>query len=180
MVAVVSLLDAKHSEIVNDIINDLEATFGLRGVKITADPHITWLICEVGKLAELKVYLKRVAGETEIIKVNTTGLGIFPGQHPVIFVPVIRADGLNLIHARLSQGIRAFSEQTVKFYNPEQWVPHISLALRDTTSALLPQIISHLNKKTFNWEIKLNNISILENAGDKFTLDTIYALQHPE
>lgn len=176
MVAVVSLLDAKHSEIVNDIINDLEETFGLRGVKITADPHITWVICEVEKLAELKTYLKRVAGETNIITVNTTGLGIFPGRHPVVFVPVIRADGLNLIHARLSEDIRAFSDQTVTYYNPERWVPHISLALRDTTPALLPQLVSHLNKKIYNWEISLNNISILVNTGDKFILETIYAL----
>ncbi len=151
MVAVVSLLDAAHTRVVNDIIDDLESTFGIRGVKITADPHITWVICEVSKVMQLKSYLSKVASKTCPIKVKTTGLGIFPGAHPVIFVPVIRADGFNLIHAELFNGIRPFSKESVTFYNPDQWVPHISLALRDTTAKLLPQIVSHLNCKRNHW-----------------------------
>ena len=177
MVAVVSLLDAAYTRIVNDIINDLERTFGIRGVKITADPHITWMICEVSRLAQLKRYLSQVAGNTRPIRVKTTGLGVFPGQHPVIFVPVIRADGLNLMHTQLFNGIRPFSGDTVNFYNPDQWVPHISLALRDTTPELLPQLVSHLNQRTFNWEIELNNISILMKSGEQYTQEAIYQLQ---
>lgn len=176
MVAVVSLLDAEHTKIVNQIIDDLEQTFGLRGVKITADPHITWLICAVEKLAELKRYLTQVAGNSSCIKVNTTGLGIFPGQNPVIFVPVIRADGFNQVHAQLFRDINAFSGQTVNFYNPDQWVPHISLALRDTTPELLPHIVTHLNQKTYNWEILLDNISILNKSGDYFKQEAVYPL----
>lgn len=179
MVAVVSLLDAAHTKLVNDIINDLESTFGLQGVKITADPHMTWLICEVEKLTELKNYLKQVARQTSYITVKTTGLGIFPGEHPVIFVPVIRADGLNLLHAQLCEGIRQFSWPTVPHYNPDQWVPHISLALRDTAPELLSKLVTHLNKNTYNWELVLNNISILKKEGEHFILDTICALNAP-
>ncbi len=174
MVAVVSLLDAEHSQIVNEIIDDLERIFGLSGVKITADPHITWLICEVEKLAHLKNYLSEIAGQTKSVKVKTTGLGIFPGEHPVIFVPVIRDDGFNQVHAMLYQGIRAFSRHTVNFYNPDQWVPHISLALRDTTPELLPELVTYLNKRTYNWEIELNNISILRNDNNQFRQDVTY------
>jgi 2'-5' RNA ligase len=176
MVAVVSLLDAAYTRIVNEIINDLEHTFGLRGVKITADPHITWVICEVSKLMQLKTYLSKVAGCTYNIRVKTTGLGVFPGKHPVIFVPVIRADGLNMMHTQLFNGIQPISGDTVTFYNPDQWVPHISLALRDTTPELLPQIVSHLNQRTFNWEIELNNISILMKSGEQYTQEAIYSL----
>ena len=176
MVAVVSLLDADHTKIVNEIIEDLEQTFGIRGVQITADPHITWLICEVGKLKQLKAYLSHISTQINPIKVNTTGLGIFPGENPVIFVPVIRADGFNQVHATLYEGIRAFSKHTVNFYNPDQWVPHISLALRDTTPELLPAIITHLNKRTYNWQIELNNISILRKEFDQFRQDTTFLL----
>ncbi|MDQ3292792.1 MAG: 2'-5' RNA ligase family protein [Bacteroidota bacterium] len=174
MVAVVSLLDAEHSQIVNEIIDDLERIFGLRGVKITADPHITWLICEVEKLGQLKTYLSEIAGQTSSVRVKTTGLGIFPGEHPVIFVPVIRADGFNQVHAELYRGIRAFSRQTINFYDPENWVPHISLALRDTTPEILPELISYLNKRTYNWEIELNNFSILRNENNRYLQDTTY------
>ncbi|RDC62588.1 2'-5' RNA ligase family protein [Adhaeribacter pallidiroseus] len=174
MVAVVSLLDAKHTRMVNEIIADLERIFGLKGVKITADPHITWLICEVEKLTELKSYLKEVAGQTTSVQVKTTGIGIFTGEHPVIFVPVIRADGFNQVHAELFRGIRTFSRQTVNFYDPDNWVPHISLALRDTTSDLLPQIVQYLNQRTYNWKIQLDNISILKNEANQYLLDETY------
>ncbi|QMU28532.1 2'-5' RNA ligase family protein [Adhaeribacter radiodurans] len=174
MVAVVSLLDAEHSKIVNGIIDDLERIFGLRGVKITADPHITWLICEVEKLAQLKTYLSEAAGQTNSVRVKTTGLGIFPGEHPVVFVPVIRADGFNQVHAELYRGIRTFSRNTINFYDPDNWVPHISLALRDTTPKILPEIISYLNKRTYNWDIELNNFSILRSENNQFRQDTTY------
>jgi 2'-5' RNA ligase len=174
MVAVVSLLDALHTQIVNEIINDLEQVFGINGVKITADPHITWVICEVEKLAELRTYLKEIAEQTTLVKVKTTGLGIFPGEHPVIFVPVIRADGFNQVHAELFQGIRSFSRHTVNFYDPDNWVPHISLALRDTTPEILPKIVQYLNQRTYNWEIELDNVSILRNEANKYLLDETY------
>ncbi|MDQ4141635.1 MAG: 2'-5' RNA ligase family protein [Bacteroidota bacterium] len=174
MVAVVSLLDAEHSQIVQEIIDDLERIFGLRGVKITADPHITWLICEVEKLAQLKTYLSEVASQTNSVRVKTTGLGIFPGEHPVIFVPVIRADGFNQVHAELYRGIRSFSRHTINFYDPENWVPHISLALRDTTPEILPELISYLNQRTYNWDIELNNFSILRNENNQYRQDTTY------
>ena len=174
MVAVVSLLDAEHTQMVNEIIDDLEQVFGLKGVKITADPHITWLICEVEKLTELKSYLKEVAGQTTAVLVKTTGIGIFTGEHPVIFVPVIRADEFNQVHAELFKGIRSFSRQTVNFYDPDNWVPHISLALRDTTSEKLPHIVKYLNERTYNWKIQLDNISILKNEANQYLLDETY------
>ncbi|QNF34535.1 2'-5' RNA ligase family protein [Adhaeribacter swui] len=174
MIAVVSLLDALHTQIVNEIIDDLERVFGLQGVKITADPHITWLICEVEKLNELKSFLKEVASQTQSIVVKTTGLGIFPGENPVIFVPVIRADGFNLVHAALFQGIRTFSRHTVNFYDPDNWVPHISLALRDTTPELLPHLVQYLNQRTYNWQIELNNLSILRSENNRFRQDVTY------
>lgn len=178
MVAVVSLLDAEHSKIVNDIISELEINFNISGVKITPYPHITWLISEIDKLAELKHYLKQAAQSSDIIHVSTAGLGIFPGEQPVIFVPVIRADNLNKFHARLFEDINAFSTQTVQFYNPSYWIPHISLALHDTDPQILPELIAYLNQRTYNWKIALDNITILKKEGDYFSKEASFQLRN--
>ncbi len=171
MIAITSLLDKEHSAKVVGLIDNLESRFGLTGVKMTPYPHVTLLTAEIPDIQELKEYLDQVCIETPPFKIRTTGLGIFPGVAPVVFVPVLRTPILNQLHSKLHQDVSEMSSEMGVYYNPNMWLPHISLALGDTTQELLGPILEFLSKINFNWEINITNLTILQKSGDFFLKD---------
>ncbi len=171
MIAIASLLDDKSTERVHELTEDLEEKFGLNGVKITPYPHLTLLTAEVADMDELKQYLELTCYETDKFKIRTTGLGVFPGKNPVVYIPVLRTPPLNRLHERLQADISEMSTEMGLFYNTNLWLPHITLALGDTTPEVLGPLFTYLCEYTFNWEITLDNLIILQKCGDYYLKD---------
>lgn len=180
MIAITSLLDNIHSEKVTEITDELESRFGLKGVKMTPYPHLTLLTAEIPDMEELKEYLEQICLETPVFSIRTTGLGIFPGKVPVIYIPVLRTPSLNQVHTRLHLDISEMSSEMGIHYNPNMWLPHISLALGDTTPELLGPVLAYLSNYNFNWEIRLNKLTILQKSGDYFLKDEEFRFGRPE
>ncbi|WP_324677121.1 2'-5' RNA ligase family protein [Hymenobacter sp. GOD-10R] len=176
MLAITSLLSPPHARRINKIIKRLETDFGLDDVQATPDPHITYQLAGVRKLESLKEVLHDIAQTTAPFPVHTTGLGVFPGPNPVIYIPVLRSDALNQLHHRILETTAPLCLRTDKFSNPDCWLPHISLALHDTTPDLLGPVLQFLNKETYNLKIIVNNITILRQEGTQFVCEECFNL----
>lgn len=168
MIAITSLLDKTHSARVSELTEKLEFQFGLSGVKITPYPHLTLLTAEIPDMEELKQYLELTCFEATDFTIRTTGLGIFPGKSPVVYIPVLRTPPLNQLHSKLHRDISEMSSEMGIYYNPNMWLPHITLALGDTTPAMLGPVLTFLCNYNFNWEITLDNITILQQCGEYY------------
>ena len=174
MLAVASLLDQEHTDKVNEIVFQLDHIFGLKGVQLTPYPHLTWLTTDVAKMSDLKDYLQKISVQSQPISARTMGIGIFPGDKPVIYIPILRTREINRFHARLFQEIGEFSEQTGHFYDPNLWMPHLTLALGDTSSWSLAPVLHYLNQFRFDWNMTLDNLCIIKKSGDKFLKEEVY------
>jgi 2'-5' RNA ligase len=168
MIALASLLDKNSSDRVSELTEQLESRFGLTGVKVTPYPHLTLLTAEVVDMEELKQYLDQTCFETDSFTVRTTGLGIFPGESPVIYIPVLRNPMLNKFHGKLLREVSEMSTEMGLYYNANMWLPHITLALGDTSPEVLGPVLSYLCQFNFTWEITLDNLTILQKCGDYF------------
>ncbi|WP_299821319.1 2'-5' RNA ligase family protein [uncultured Pontibacter sp.] len=168
MIAIASLLDKKTSDRVNELTEYLEKKFGLNGVKLTPYPHLTILTAEVVDADELKQYLEMTCYETEKFTIRTTGLGIFPGENPVVYIPVLRTPPLNRLHERLHSDISEMSSEMGIYYHTNRWLPHITLALGDTSPDVLGPLLSYLCEYNFDWEITIDNLIILQKSGEYY------------
>ena len=175
MVAVVSLLDEEHSRKVKSLIDQIEEHFGLNGVQMTPFPHITWLLTEItGNLETLKESLKRAAAEAAPFYIQTTGLGVFTGERPVLHIPVVRNQLTNSVHYQLFRQVKQFSDEIPKYYHPECWVPHFSLALADTNPEIVAEILQWLNEQSFNWNIRIDNLAIMTQHDNQFFKEDVF------
>ncbi|HEX8426338.1 2'-5' RNA ligase family protein [Hymenobacter sp.] len=177
MLAITSLLNPQNADRINRIIKSLETEFGLDDVQATADPHITYQLAGVRKLSALNQCLRDVARHTTPFVVHTTGLGLFPGPNPVIYIPVLRSDELNHLHQRILHATKPLCLRTDKFSGPDCWLPHISLALHDTTPELLGPVLQYLNQQTFNLKISINNITILRQEDELFVREKCFLFE---
>jgi 2'-5' RNA ligase len=175
MFAITSLLNPRNAMRINRIVKGLETKFGLDDVQETPDPHLTYLLTGTRRLNELKAMLQEVAATTPPFSAFTTGLGVFPGANPVIYIPVLRSNDLNLLHQRVLD-VTAPLCRAGTYYTPDLWLPHISLALHDTTPDLLGPVLRHLNQETYNLRLNINNLAILQKKGDLFVQEEMFEL----
>jgi hypothetical protein len=99
---------------------------------------------------------------------------MFPGERPVIHIPVLRSDYLNQLHHRILEVAAPMCSRTDKYSAPDLWLPHVSLALHDTTPELLGPVLQFLNNQTFNLELEISNLALLRPDGELFVREVVY------
>jgi 2'-5' RNA ligase len=179
MDGLVSLLDQRHHDRVEVLFSLLEDRCGLRGIRMTPYPHFSWQVAESFDRQELPPAMTAWAQVQDPFFVHTSGMGIFSGSEPVLYLPIIRSRQLNRLHAALWEQLAAWRTGASPLYRPEAWMPHITLAFGDVTRESLSCAVRSLARQTFEWQIKIDNLALLlQSRGQKAHLGYRFDFQH--
>jgi len=165
MYGVVSLLDEQHDKLVEALWAELAERFGLRGVSVTPFPHCSYQVAEQYAVSALEGILREVAARTAPFQAQTTGLGIFTGAQPVLYIPVVRSLELSLFHQALWQAISGIGAAINAYYHPDHWMPHITIGFPDLDRERLSGVISLLSERSFTWNLTINNLALISDTG---------------
>jgi len=165
MQAVVSLLDDHHTQLTEALWRELEAQFGLRGVYTTPHPHFSYHVAHSYDLDSLVPRLDRLLHATPPFQVRTTGLGVFTGKSPVLYIPIVRSPAVTQFHRALWSELAACASGSLAYYHPEQWLPHITLGSGDIQEDLLAEAVRLLSERDFDWTITVDNLAFVEEDG---------------
>ncbi|MEJ2706444.1 MAG: 2'-5' RNA ligase family protein [Anaerolineales bacterium] len=161
MHGLVSLLSQPHYQKVQQIWDELEQECGLEGIRVTPYPHFSWQIAADYDMHKLRQVMENIAANTTPFNVFTTGLGIFTGSKPVIFVPLVKSTQLMNFHDLVWESVKSLGRDISPYYDPSSWIPHISLAYEDVDESNISAVINKLVFETYNWEISVDNISLI-------------------
>jgi 2'-5' RNA ligase len=166
MHGVVSLLDDEHYTQVEEVWRELSDNFGVRGIYVTPYPHFTYQVAEEYDVRAVGTILHDLAARMRPFRVRTAGLGIFTLSNPVLYIPVVRSPELNALHTEVWRAIAQTSASEVAaYYEPAQWVPHVTLAHGDINHEQLAEIVRLLSTRNFHWELTVNNLSLIYDTG---------------
>ena len=169
MNGVVSLLDPSATAQIHAIWAELQAAHGIgEAARRVPWPHVSYHIAPRYDPVALESGLQALARETGPLEIRTTGLGIFTGPTPVLYLAVTRSPALSGLHAKAWAACDAAAEDPSPLYAPNVWVPHITLAHLDVTPANLPGLIADLAGRDFAWAITLSAFTAL------FKVDDVY------
>lgn len=163
MQAVASALDVQHNQLVEDLWRELERHFGLKHAQC-AYPHFTYHLVEQYQLDQVQAYLTQQAQSTAPFTARTSGLGIFTGENPVLYVRVVEPLMLSRLHDDIHRSITPHSVGSNPRYAPQNWMPHITIALEDLTHDMLPEATRLLAARQFSWEIPIDNLFLVMNT----------------
>src|SRR5262249_6812679 len=172
MNAVASLFDEEHDRRVRAICDELQQELGIRRVMdLVPWPHVTYQGAERYDHDRLDVALRGLADKTAPLSIQTTGLGIFTGPLPVLYLAVARTPQLSAFHTAVWQAIGDAGEDFSPYYTPNGvWTPHITLAQWDLTRENLPSIVGLLCERPLAWEIPITNLVLFTRDDDTYTL----------
>lgn len=162
---IVSLLDKPHFARVTELWREIQEQFGVGEPEAKAMPHISYHVAEKYEAEPLREILKEAASRQRPFTITATGIGIFPGQEPAVYIPVARNQELTTLHAWLWPRLTAISERPIAYYAPDYWFPHITLGHADVTLEKWAPVITWLHQQQINWTITLDNFHVLTEEG---------------
>ena len=165
MHGVVTILDEAHYERVEALWAKLKREFGVGSARVVHYPHFSYHVAAGYDIEQVAAVLKSIAPETAVFTVKATGLGIFTGPEPVLYVPVVRSAMLTTLHRQVWTAVESASRDSVAYYTPDLWLPHITLSQGDIDQANLGSIVQWLNEQSLNWDITINNLSVIYDTG---------------
>ena len=160
-IAVVSLLDHEADQRVRSIHASLESACGLKGIRLFPYPHFSWVGAEDCALEKLEAVVEKLAATIPPLTVTTTGLGLFTGKEPVIYISILKTLELIQVHQKIWNATRSDVEHLHPYYAPDQWAPHITLALQDVTENNLGCAMQQLSFQSFEMVIQVNNLAVV-------------------
>jgi hypothetical protein len=161
MHGLVSLLPEPFYEYVQAVWKHLEDEFGLKGIRVTPYPHLSWQIGQNYSLAALEKKIKDVCRETSSFEIRTTGLGVFTGPKPVIYIQVVKSPSLYKLHETIWGIFSAYGEEISPLYRPDLWTPHISLAYEDVTEENIEDVMAWLSRQNLSWQMNIDNLAFI-------------------
>ena len=120
MHGIVSLLDSKHNQFIEELWAELKQEFSVDGVYITPYPHFSYHVAQDYDVDKVEPILQRITSNITTFKVRTSGLGVFTGASPVLYIPVVRSLELTQLHQELWEQISTASSGIVEYYHPDQ------------------------------------------------------------
>jgi 2'-5' RNA ligase len=168
MYGLISKLDHVTNGKVNDLLLELETRCGLKGIQSSPFPHFTWQVTEGYDLPRLKESLTSICFEVEPFAVRTTGIGIFTGEKPTIYLSIFKNKPLIQLHDLLWQATQSLRLDPSPYYAPNQWVPHITLGYNDVRPDNIGCVMEKLAFQSFDWTVEIDNlIYISQIVGEK-------------
>jgi 2'-5' RNA ligase len=166
MHGVISLLHETYYEQVEELWLEIGSRFGLQGMSRTPFPHFSYHISTNYDVPMLERSLPALAAKTAVFSITVSGLGIFTGANPVLYLPVVRTAELSQWQQQIWSAVEPVSNGTLAYYAPANWVPHITLSQHDLTPDVLPSVVKWLNQQNLYWQMPIDNLGlIIETAG---------------
>ncbi len=181
MHGVVSLLDGVHRQAIADLWDELEQACGIKRLReILPYPHVSYHVAEEYDFDRLDVALTRLAATSAPFVIQTTGVGIFTGASPVLYLAVVRNPELTryqqTIWAALAEAHVSVGEMDL--YHPDRWVPHITLAQHDLDATTLPEAVRLLGGRALAWNVTMSDIAVVRHPeGERAEVWRRYPLQ---
>jgi 2'-5' RNA ligase len=161
MHGLVSLLPEPFFAQVESTWQELERDFGLTGVLVTPFPHFSWQVVEDYGWERIADVMQEIARQTSPLRARATGLGLFTGERPVIYVPVVKNAELMRLHQLVWERTAEVSMGRLACYAPGAWMPHVSLACEDVHRGNVGRVMERLAGQGFDWEMVVDNIALI-------------------
>ncbi len=167
MNAILSELDENAAVQVMHLWRRLHKACGLEGIFNYPNPHFTWFASSEMNMGRCVPLLAEFAQRHPPFRVQTAGLGLFPGETPVLFLPLVKSVELAELHRSLWEQVHPLCQGMREISLPEFWVPHITLALKDLTRENLTCAIDAIAFDTLQLFITVDNLLLVEHGTDE-------------
>jgi 2'-5' RNA ligase len=141
--------------------DDLERKYGLREARAAVRPHVTYVVGCCENPDALAAVLPAAASRIAAFDIEIDGVGVFEGPQPVVFLKPVKSAALEQAHEVIAEAMREAGLALWPYYEADAWVPHVTLALKDLRSELLPAVLAELHRTRTRYLTRLEAVDLV-------------------
>ena len=119
-------------------------------------PHLTFHLAESYPAGSASM-VAALAARYLPMELRTSGLGIFPGAQPFIYLTVVPAAALLELHAAAWKQLAGATGANA-IYSPGSWVPHVTIAPQDLGEVPLGELLTWLATQPLYFPLRATNL----------------------
>ena len=176
-IAIASLLNldqTPESKKVWDLMEERCTNLGMNSIPI---PHLSWQVAEDYATEALVSAISNLVRDWKQFPVKTTGLGLFSGESPVLYLPIIKTKDLLNKHEQLWELCSGYAKDISFHYSPDNWVPHVTIIHQNFSLENASCVISDLYDQDLNMEFQVQKIEVIYQNENEEGIKAEFALQ---
>lgn len=162
---IVSLLSDDYRGQVEILWQQFKDRFGISYGETTPHAHFSYHVAADYDTG-IDDVLADLACEIEPFSVQTAGLGIFTGEVTTLYIALVRDPQLSRVQQRIYEAVRDYANDAPVHYQPDNWVPHITLADGIVSTDTLPRLVQMLHDHNFHWSMTIDSVALLHADDD--------------
>ena len=143
-----------------EIWSILEEYFDCESDYVKPEPHFTWQYANSYNQGSLSV-LESLSEKISPFEVETDIVSCFSGDNKVFFVRILPSETLRKTHHQLWNALRPYAQSPSLLYQPESWVPHITLSQHGDTANHPTAFNEFLNTMDVQWKFTVDQMTML-------------------
>lgn len=155
---ILSVLEGEPYRRVKDLQQRLEERYGLVEAQAFEHPHISFqggtACCLEGITATCHWLLERL----EPFTLEASGIGHFTNR--VIYLRVKLTPALRQMNRLVNEYLSSRCLSVFPLYTPEQWVPHITLAMGDMSEGVFEEVWRELSRSDLSFAQTIRNLCL--------------------
>ncbi len=165
MYAIVTVLDLFPKLNESNLLKDLTFDCGLGDAAQGPIPHFSWFGSDEIDLQGVQTCLNKFGRDNPPFEIVTTGLGIFTGKQPVLYIPIVKTRKLLEYHESLWAEIRPYLIQSNPYYQPDRWMPHITLLYQNIMPGQISCSVDSFINYSFDLTFPVDHLAIAYTDG---------------
>jgi 2'-5' RNA ligase len=165
-----TLVSCLPEEIYNKILmlaNQINDKYGLKDSFLIKYPHFSWQ-ADRYDLDKLEPAIKEFGTNNKGVEITTDGIATFDTHGFVIYIKILKDDPFKAFHKNLYSFFKPYLLNENDFYNPENIIPHITIAFNSVKREDLESIKKDFLNEDFKWRFRLDNIAVIDVEGKNF------------
>ena len=170
MQTLVSFLSETASRRVKNIWGFVESQCRNGARQSLSNPYFVWICGQKFPLKSLSNTISELSDSIKPFTIHATGLGIFPGPQPTLYIPIVKTEQLYNLQHQIWSRFKELGYHPNQEYQPDAWVPGIPFTRGTLTRESLSKILKQLAFEEINLKITIDNLAFFDQSeGVKFS-----------
>jgi 2'-5' RNA ligase len=158
---VVSILEGEACSEAKSMWRLFEKEYDSKAIQNFPHPHLSFQAGISEDLQAIDLDLKKLTSQISPFPVIIGGIDTFKKPERVIYLTVTRTKILQRVHKKIDKLLQKYCSQTFRFYSPQDWTPHITLAQGDITPNLFRKAKKDLENYHPHYRLILHNFCLV-------------------
>jgi 2'-5' RNA ligase len=161
-IGIASLLIGNERDEVLRFWNVFETEYNSIGVQSFDHPNIGFQGGSCLSIDSLKDELSNLCNALSPFEIIVDGFGFFGASSKVVYLKVLKTNELIELHKKINNSLGKCCENLFQLYTPENWVPHITLAMDDLSETGFNKFKERYKDNSPSFKQTISNLVLVE------------------